>query len=81
MILSISGICLIIPSITSRIDIIGKLQKLKEDPRQNTSAHPLHGKLTGKWSCWLGSNLRMVYTINDSNKIIEVESVGSHKIY
>jgi len=46
-----------------------KLDKLKIDPRRNLGAHPLHGRLEGKWSCWLGSNIRMIYSINDIEKI------------
>jgi len=58
-----------------------KLIRLKENPRKEIGAHPLHGKLIGKWGCWLGSNIRMIYTIDDSKKLIIVEAVGSHKIY
>ena len=39
-----------------RKDISEKLQRLKLSPRTEIGAHPLHGKLAGKWSCWLGSN-------------------------
>ena len=31
-----------------RKDIINKLEKLKEDPRKESGAHPLHGRLSGK---------------------------------
>ena len=58
-----------------------KLIRLKENPRKEIGAHPLHGKLIGKWGCWLGSNIRMIYTIDDSKKLIIMEAVGSHKIY
>lgn len=64
-----------------RQDIIGKLQRLKQSPRTEVGAHPLHGRLAGKWSCWLGSNIRMVYSIDDPNKRIIVEAVGTHKVY
>ncbi len=64
-----------------RSDIKEKLIRLKINPRREAGAHPLHGRLSGKWSCWLGSNLRMIYEIDDFNKRILVESVGSHKIY
>ncbi|MFH1593000.1 MAG: type II toxin-antitoxin system mRNA interferase toxin, RelE/StbE family [Candidatus Woesearchaeota archaeon] len=65
----------------TRKDIVEKLQRLKEDPRKNVGAHPLHGPLAGKWSCWLGSNLRIIYIIEKNNKRIEIEAVGTHKIY
>ena len=67
--------------IKERQDVISKLQRLKQSPRTEIDAHPLHGRLAGKWSCWLGSNIRMIYTIDDSNKRIIVEAVGTHKIY
>ena len=58
-----------------------KLQKLQQNPRRELDAHKLKGKLAGKWSCWLGSDLRMVFEIDDENKEIVVVAVGSHKIY
>jgi len=58
-----------------------KIERLKQNPRKEIGAHPLHGKLAGKWTCLLGSNIRMIYEINDENKEIIVEAVGSHKIY
>ena len=58
-----------------------KLELLKQDPRRNLGAHKLKGKLNGLWSCWLESNLRMIYEIDDENKLIIVEAIGSHKIY
>ena len=67
--------------IKERQDIAGKLQRLKQSPRTEIGAHPLHGRLAGKWSCWLGSDIRMIYSIEDSTKRIVVEAVGSHKIY
>ena len=67
--------------IKEREDILSKLQRLKQSPRTEIGAHPLHGRLLGKWSCWLGSNIRMIYSIDDSNKRIIVEAVGTHKIY
>ncbi len=67
--------------IEKRRDIVEKLKRLQEDPRKNLDAHPLHGPLAGKWSCWLGSNLRIIYIIDDENKRIEIEGAGSHKIY
>ncbi len=67
--------------ISLRLDIKEKLERLKAEPRKANGAHPLHGRLAGKFSCWLGSNIRMVYSINEDKKIIIVEAVGSHKIY
>ncbi|MBI2499118.1 type II toxin-antitoxin system mRNA interferase toxin, RelE/StbE family [Candidatus Woesearchaeota archaeon] len=67
--------------IETRKDILEKLRKLKENPRENVGAHPLHGPLAGRWSCWLGSNLRIIYIINDSERKIEMVAVGTHKIY
>ncbi len=64
-----------------RNDIKEKLDKLKLEPRRSNGAHPLHGKLEGKWSCWLGSNMRMIYVIDEKEKKIIIEAVGSHKIY
>ena len=58
-----------------------KLENLKISPRSTAGAHPLHGKLKGKWSCWLGSNIRILYTINDKEEIIIIEAISSHKIY
>ena len=67
--------------IKNRQDIANKLQKLRQSPRAEIGAHPLHGRLAGKWSCWLGSNIRMIYSIDDANKRIIVEAIGTHKIY
>lgn len=67
--------------VSFRDDIKDKLDRLKFDPRRANGAHPLHGKLAGKWACWLGSNLRLIYTIDDTQKIIIVISIGSHKVY
>jgi len=64
-----------------RKDIFNKLKKLKENPRRQIGAHPLHGRLSGKWSCWISSNLRIIYSIDELNKRIIIEAVGSHKIY
>lgn len=64
-----------------RNDVKEKLEKLKINPRKANGAHPLHGRLKGKWSCWLGSNIRMIYSINDEKEIIIIEAVGSHKVY
>ncbi|MDP2925298.1 MAG: type II toxin-antitoxin system mRNA interferase toxin, RelE/StbE family [Nanoarchaeota archaeon] len=67
--------------IQQRNEIKNKLDRLKIDPRRELDAHHLHGRLAGKWSCWLGSNIRLVYTINDSNETIIIEAVGTHKAY
>jgi len=65
----------------NRHDVVEKLRKLKENPRENSGAHPLHGRLQGMWACWLGSNLRIIYCIDDTSKRIDVLAVCSHKIY
>lgn len=67
--------------LNSREGIPEKLEKLKENPRGELDAHKLKGKLKGKWSCSLGSDIRVVYEIDDENKEIIVAAVGSHKIY
>ncbi len=67
--------------ISLRADIKEKLEKLKLDPRRTNGAHPLHGRLAGKWSCWLGSNIRLIYSLDDKNSKLIVEAVGSHKVY
>ena len=64
-----------------RNDIKGKLDRLKLNPRRELDAHPLHGKLFGKWSCWLGSNIRLIYVIDDIEQSITIEAVGTHKEY
>lgn len=67
--------------IAIRKDIRSKLDRLKLNPRKEAGAHPLHGALAGKWTCWLGSNIRIVYSIDDTNRKIIIEAVGTHKIY
>ena len=67
--------------IQQRENIRKKLDSLKENPRKNCGAHPLKGKLEGKWACWLGSNIRAMYIVDDLNKIIIITSIGTHKIY
>lgn len=67
--------------IVSRNDIKYKLDALKKEPRSANGAHPLHGRLAGKWAGWLGSNIRIIYCINDEEGIIIIEAVGTHKIY
>ncbi len=64
-----------------RPEIKTKLGKLKENPRRANGAHSLHGKLKGKWACWLGSNIRTIYIINEKRKLIILEAIGTHKIY
>ena len=67
--------------IFQRKDIKNKLDLLKLNPRKYNGAHPLHGRLKGKWACWFGSNIRAIYSINDKEEIIIIEAVGTHKIY
>ena len=67
--------------IHSRNDIKDKLDRLKENPFKANGAHPLHGRLDNKWACWLGSNIRMIYSVDSKNKKIITEAVGTHKIY
>lgn len=67
--------------VSCRQDIREKLDKLKIEPRKANGAHPLHGRLEGKWSCWLGYNIRMIYSIDNKEEIIIIEAVGSHKVY
>ena len=64
-----------------RKDVKEKLDRLKENPYKNIGAHKLHGRLEGKWACWLGSNIRLIYSVNEKNKSIVIEAVGTHKIY
>lgn len=70
----------LIKYVKSKKDVRDKFDKLKENPYKANSAHPLHGRLAGKWACWLGSNIRTVYTINEKDKQIVIEAIGSHKI-
>ena len=67
--------------INSRHDVREKLQHLKNNPRRELDAHKLKGRLQGKWSCWLGSDLRLIYEIDDEHKEIIVVAAGSHKEY
>jgi len=64
-----------------RGDIKEKLDRLCANPRKEIGAHPLHGRLKGKWGGWLGSNIRIIYSIDEERKRINIEAVGSHKIY
>lgn len=67
--------------ISQKQDIKNKLDLLKLNPRKYNGAHPLHGRLKGKWACWFGLNIRAIYSINDKEEIIIIEAVGTHKIY
>ncbi len=67
--------------IISRKDIKDKLDRLRENPYKANGAHQLHGKLAGKFACWLGSNIRLIYLIDETKKAIIIEAVGTHKIY
>tara|TARA_Y100000310_G_C20629696_1_gene787942 strand:+ start:138 stop:398 length:261 start_codon:yes stop_codon:yes gene_type:complete len=67
--------------LNSRQGIPDKLNKLKENPRKELHAHPLKGKLEGKWSCYLGGDIRLIYEIDDQNKEIVIVAAGSHKAY
>jgi len=67
--------------LNSRQGIPEKLELLKENPRKALDAHKLKGKLKGKWSCYLGGDLRMMYEIDDDSKEIVIVTSGSHKIY
>ncbi len=64
-----------------RKDIKNKLDRLRENPHKANGAHQLHGKLIGKFACWLGSNIRIIYIIDETKKAIIIEAVGTHKIY
>lgn len=62
-------------------DIKDKLSRLKQDPRRESGAHVLRGRFKGLWSCWLGSNIRMIYEIDDENMLIKIVLIGGHEIY
>lgn len=64
-----------------RTDIKDKLDRLSADPRRANGAHPLRGALKGKWACWLGSNIRAIYFINDFLKQVIIGQVGTHNLY
>lgn len=65
----------------SRKNIREKLPRLQNDPRRELDDHKLKGKLEGKWSYWLGGDLRLIYEIDDENKEIVVVAANSHKEY
>jgi len=67
--------------INLREDIKSKLNRLKENPKRAIGAHQLHGKLKGKWACWLGLNIRAIYLIDSKNNSIIIQAIGTHKIY
>lgn len=62
-----------------REDIHEKLERLKIDPRRELNAHKLKGRLEGKYSCYLGWDIRLVYEIDDESNEIIVVAAGSHK--
>ena len=66
-------------ALNSREGIKNKLEMLKNDPRKQFNAHKLKGKLEGKWSWYLGSDIRLVYEIDDENREIVVVAAGTHK--
>ena len=65
----------------SREDLKEKLDKLGENPRKANGSHQLHGRLKGKYACWIGSNIRMIFSINENMKRVIIEAVGTHKAY
>ena len=65
--------------LNSREIIKIKLEMLRKDPRGQFNAHKLKGKLDGKWACYLGYDIRLVYEIDDTNQEIVVVAAGSHK--
>ncbi|MAE13541.1 hypothetical protein CMO92_03170 [Candidatus Woesearchaeota archaeon] len=65
--------------IKQRKGIKEKLQELQKDPHKKLDAHKLKGKLAGKWSCYLGGDIRLVYEIDNEKKEIIVCAAGSHK--
>jgi len=67
--------------VNTRKDVSEKLDKLKFNPFREIGAHPLKGDLKGKWSCWLGFKIRMIYRIDVEKKLIIVELVWGHNIY
>ena len=67
--------------ISLKQSIKNKLDLLKLNPRKHNGAHSLHGRLKGKWACWLGSNIRLIYSINDKKEVIIIQAIGTHKIY
>ena len=67
--------------ISIKPNIKNKLDLLKLDPRKHNGAHLLHGRLKGKWACWFGSNIRAIYNIEDNEKRVIIQAVGTPKIY
>ncbi|MBI3334742.1 hypothetical protein HYZ97_04610 [Candidatus Pacearchaeota archaeon] len=67
--------------LSSRKDIRRKLDLLRENPHRANGAHKLHGRLGGKYACWLGSNIRIIYIIRELKKEVVIEAIGTHKIY
>lgn len=62
-------------------DISEKLERLQNNPRKACGAHHLQGFFKGMWACWLRSNIRLVYIINDEKRLIIAHSIGTHKVY
>jgi len=64
-----------------RKDVEDKLRRLTEDPRRESGAHMLKGRLHGLWSCWLTSKIRMIYEIDDEQALIKIVTIGGHEVY
>ena len=46
--------------IANNSKIKNKIDRLRKNPRKEIGAHPLHGKLKGKFACWFASNIRAI---------------------
>lgn len=58
-----------------------KITLLKHDPYTDSlCTHKLTGKLNNYWACSIDYQYRLVFSIQD-NKIIRLQSIGTHKIY
>ena len=66
-------------TLNSREDIREKLERLRENPKKELNAHKLKGKLDGKWGCYLGWDIRLVYEIDEEHQEIVVVAAGSHQ--
>jgi len=61
----------------SQQEIFNRLiDKLKEDPK--FYGKPLHVPLQGKWTYRFEKKFRIVFTIDEKNKVIEIEAI-KHK--
>ena len=49
------------------------IDKIKENPK--LYGKPMHYPLDGKWTYRFGKSLRIVFTIDETNKVIEIEAV------